>query len=136
MAMQPAVFDTVDHKLSMRELIENLVADGRVEKRIADDFLIPIRSGRLEIHPLVIISQQEWADLARPGKKLTLEILIQWLADKSDLPYCRIDPLKVDVTSVTAVISSAYANRHKILPIAVTEQTVTIATAGQYRIRL
>ena len=132
MAMQPAVFDTVDHKLSMRELIENLVADGRVEKRIADDFLIPIRSGRLEIHPLVIISQQEWADLARPGKKLTLEILIQWLADKSDLPYCRIDPLKVDVTSVTAVISSAYANRHKILPIAVTEQTVTIATAEPY----
>jgi general secretion pathway protein E len=132
MAMQPVMFDTLDHKLTIRELIENLVAEGRVDKRIADDFLIPVRSSRLEIHPLVIISQQEWADLKHPGKKLTLDVLVQWLADKSDLPYFRIDPLKVDVTTVTAVISSAYANRHKILPIAVTEQTVTIATAEPY----
>ena len=132
MAMQPAMFDTLDHKLTIRELIENLLAEGRVEKRIADDFLIPVRSSRLEIHPLVIISQQEWPDLKRPNKKLTLEVLVQWLAEKSGLPYVRIDPLKVDVTTVTAVISSAYANRHKILPIAVNETTVTIATAEPY----
>jgi len=132
MAMQPAVFDSLDHKLTMRELIENLVADERLDKHVADEFLIPVRSSRLEIHPLVIISQQEWVDLKRPGKKLTLEVLVQWLADKSDLAYFRIDPLKVDVTTVTAVLSSAYANRHKILPVAVTEQTVTIATAEPY----
>jgi general secretion pathway protein E len=132
MAMQPATFDTPDHKLTFRELIENLLAEGRIEKRIAEDFLIPARSGRIEIHPLVIISQQEWPDLKRPNKKLTLEVLTQWLAEKSGLPYLRIDPLKVDVTTVTAVISSAYANRHKILPIAVTDKTVTIATAEPY----
>ena len=132
MAMQPAMFDTLDHKLTIRELIEDLLAEGRVDKRVAEDFLIPVRSGRLEIHPLVIISQQEWPDLKRPNKKLTLEVLVQWLAEKSGLPYVRIDPLKVDVTTVTAVISSAYANRHKILPIAVTDKTVTIATAEPY----
>jgi len=124
--------DTPDRKLSMRELIENLVADERLDKHTADEFLVPARSSRLEIHPLVIISQQEWPDRKRPGKKLTLEVLVQWLADKADLPYLRIDPLKVDVTAVTSVISSAYANRHKILPVEVTEQTVTFATAEPY----
>ena len=132
MAMQPAMIDTIDHKLTIRELIEMLLADGRVDKHIAEQFLIPVRSSRLEIHPLVIISQQEWPDLKRPNKKLTLEALVQWLAEKADLPYVRIDPLKVDVTTVTSVISSAYANRHKILPIAVNDQTVTIATAEPY----
>ena len=132
MAVQPAVFDTLDHKLTFREIIESLVADGRLDKQTADDFLIPVRSGRLEIHPLVIISQQEWSDLKHPGKKLTLDVMVQWLAEKSGLPYFRIDPLKVDVTVVTAVISSAYANRHKILPIDVNEHTVTFATAEPY----
>jgi general secretion pathway protein E len=132
MATHFAAMDTLEHKLSIRELIENLLADGRVDKKVADEFLIPVRSSRLEIHPLVIISQQEWTDLKNPNKKLTLERLVQWLAEKADLPYVRIDPLKVDVTAVTSVISSAYANRHKILPIAVSEQTVTIATAEPY----
>jgi len=126
------MLSTIDHKLTIRELIENLMADGRVEKHIAEEFLIPVRNSRLEIHPLVIISQQEWKDLKNPGKKLGLEALMQWLAEKSNLPYLRIDPLKVDVTAVTAVVSSAYANRHKILPIAVTDKTVTIATAEPY----
>ncbi len=126
---QYAEFKQSDHKLSIRDIIEGLVEDGRVDKKIADDFLIPVRNSRLDIHPIVIISQQEWTDLKNPKKKLTLEALTQWLAERHDLPYLRIDPLKVDVTSVTSVMSSAYANRHKILPIAVNEHTVTIATS-------
>ena len=132
MAVQPAAFDSIDRKLTIRELIEDLVADGRLDKQVASDFLIPVRSSRLEIHPLVIISQQEWPDQQHPNKKLTLEVLVQWLAEKAGLPYYRIDPLKVDVTRVTTVISAAYANRHKILPVQVDDKTVTIATADPY----
>ena len=126
--MQQAIFEA-DQKLTIKDIIQGLVADARLDKSLADDFLIPVRSGRLEIHPLVIISQQEWIDQKHPKKKLTLEVLTQWLAQRSGLTYFRIDPLKVDVTAVTNVMSSAYANRHKILPIEVTEQVVTIATA-------
>ena len=126
--MQHARFE-VDHKITIKDIILGLVEDERLDKAIADEFLIPQRNSRLEIHPLVIISQQEWTDKKNPKKKLTLEVLTQWLADRSGLPYFRIDPLKVDVTSVTAVMSSAYANRHKILPVQVDEHAVTIATA-------
>ena len=112
-----ANFEQIDRRLTIKEIVEDLIEDERVEKAIADEFLIPVRSSGLEIHPLVIISQQEWPDKINPKKKLTLERLTEWLAHRSGMPYFRIDPLKVDVTSVTSVMSSAYANRHKILPI-------------------
>jgi len=132
MEHQQTTFDENDRRLTIKELINDLIEDGRVEKALADDFLIPVRSSGLEIHPLVIISQQEWPDQLNPKRKLTLERLTEWLANRSSMNYFRIDPLKVDVTSVTNVMSSAYATRHKILPINVTENTVTIATSEPF----
>ena len=133
--MQPATFE-IDQKLTIKDIIQGLLEAGRLDKKLADDFLIPVRSGRLEIHPLVIISQQEWVDQKNPKKKLTLESLTQWLAHRSNLPYLRIDPLKVDVTAVTAVMSSAYATRHKILPIKVDEHTLTVVYIRRHQLEL
>ncbi|MDH5407321.1 MAG: GspE/PulE family protein [Gammaproteobacteria bacterium] len=123
---------SVDRKLFLKDIVDELLADGRIDNKQAEQFLIPARSSTLEIHPLVVIAQQEWKDKKPPNKILTLEALTLWLADKVGIPYLRIDPLKVDVTSITSVISSAYASRHKILPIKVTHDTVTIATAEPY----
>lgn len=120
-----------DRKLSLKEIVDDLLHDGLIDKQQAEQFLIPVRGSSLEIHPLVIIAQQDWQD-KNTGKPLNLEALTQWLADKVELPYLRIDPLKVDVTSVTAVMSSAYANRFKILPIKVEKQKVIIATAEPF----
>ena len=122
----------VDRKLTLNELVEGLLTDKRISKENADAFLIPARSGKLEIHPLVIISQQEWKDQQPPHKTLDLDNLTQWLAKHSKLNYFRIDPLKVDVTAVTGITSSAYANRFKILPVIVKEDKVIVATAEPY----
>jgi len=80
-------------------------------------------------HPLVRIAAQEWQCAKPPRAPLTLERLTQWLADKAQLPYLRIDPLKIDVAAVTGVVKQAYATRFKILPVAVSGDRVTIATA-------
>jgi len=122
---------TTDRKLSLKEIVDDLLHDGLIDKKQAEQFLIPARGSSLEIHPLVIIAQQDWQD-KKTGKALKLEALTQWLADKVELPYLRIDPLKVDVTSVTSVMSSAYANRFKILPVRVDKQKVIIATAEPF----
>src|SRR5580658_2618218 len=68
-------------------------------------------------HPLVIAAAQDWPDRRSPGRKLSLEVLTQWLAHRAHLPYVRIDPLKLDVSSITEVVSYAYASRSGILPI-------------------
>jgi len=119
----------LDRQLGLQEVVKALVDDARVDKSVLDDFLVPARNSQLEIHPLTIIAQQEWVDLARPGSRLDLEALTEWLAGHELLPYLRIDPLKVDVGSVTETMSSAYASRYKILPVEVDSTTLTVATA-------
>ncbi|MDQ5915520.1 MAG: ral secretion pathway protein, partial [Pseudomonadota bacterium] len=66
------------------------------------------------------------------NKPLQLEDVSEWLAARVGLEYVHIDPLKVDFSIVTDVMSSAYAGRFKILPLKVTTKEVVIATAEPY----
>ena len=127
-----ATHSNVDRHLSLHEVVKDLVEQGYLAKEAADQYLIPARTGTMEIHPIVMLAQQNWDNLKEPGTKLSIEPLTKWLAERSGLEYIRIDPLKVDVTKVTEVMSHAYASRHKILPIAVHNNRVTIATAEPY----
>jgi len=88
--------------------------------------------GKTELHPLVIISNLKLANAQRPDKPLSLEILTEWLAKKANLGYLKIDPMKIDVAAVTHVISHAYAQRYKILPVAVSKLQVVFATAEPF----
>jgi len=83
-------------------------------------------------HPLVRVAAEELQSAKAPRTPLTLERLTQWLSAKANLPYLRIDPLKIDVGAVTGVIKQAYATRFKILPVAVSGNRVTVATAEPY----
>jgi general secretion pathway protein E len=82
-------------------------------------------------HPLVrlaSVSMRRAAD----QKPLDIEMLTQWLAQHTGMDYLRVDPLKVDVGKVADSIGAAYAERHKILPVAVTPSEVTVATAEPF----
>ena len=113
----------------MKSVLKDLVADRIVVHGDAEKILMQFRSSHEEIHPLITISQQNLKDQQPPHKPLTLELLTLWLANKVKLPYARIDPLKVDVTSVTAVMAQAFAERNKILAIHADDTEVVIATA-------
>ena len=119
-----------DHKLELGEILTDLVSDGVISPQDAD----PLRAHRpakmrSELHPLVIIAEKNLLNAKPPHKPLSLETLTMWLAKKTNLSYYYIDPLKIDVAAVTGVMSYAYAARNKILPVAVTSDGVTIATA-------
>jgi general secretion pathway protein E len=79
----------------------------------------------LQWHPLQFIASFDLKD-ATSQQQLSLVTLTQWLADKASLPYLKIDPLKVNVPAVTAIMSYEYAERHRILAVAVDQETVTI----------
>jgi len=82
----------------------------------------------LKKHPLQLIAERNWKDESEPTQLLTLEYLTIWLAGRFGLDYFRIDPLKVDVKSVTDVMSYAYASRFGVLPVKVDSDTITVAT--------
>src|SRR5215831_8919494 len=89
---------------------------------------------KIELHPLALIANLKAVN-PRDGKPLSLEVLTQWLADKAGLPYQKIDPMKIDVAAVTQVVSHAYAQRYRILPVAVTPTQVTFATCEPFDTR-
>jgi general secretion pathway protein E len=83
-------------------------------------------------HPLNILVECGITDQTQLAKPLTLENLTQWLAKKVNLPYYYIDPLKIDIPSVTLIYSRAYAANYNILPIKVSKDEAVIATAEPY----
>jgi len=118
-----------DRRLELRDLLESLVAEGLVRRDAVRELEIRLATQPDHRHPLAVIAGAEWENPQTPGRKLTLEVLTQWLAKQADLPYARIDPLSIDVSAITAVVPYAYAARARILPIKVTPTEVVVATA-------
>jgi general secretion pathway protein E len=119
-------------RLVLAEIIDALLADGIVPAAEAEKFKQERRYFKGDIHPLVVIADQHWKSALPPHRLLDLETLTQWLAAWSGLQYFHIDPLKINFTAVTEVMSNAYAMRFRILPVDVKPNEVTIATAEPF----
>ncbi len=121
-----------EHRLTLAEVLGYLVADDIVPMADADLLIAEQRLKRQEMHPLVVVAEQKWKSLKPPYRALSLEELAEWLARKVGLEYFHIDPLKIDFTAVTDVMSSAYATRFGVLPVQVTAREVLVATTEPY----
>src|SRR5882672_6259148 len=122
-----------DKKLSLDQLLADLAADQLITQDTAEKLLALRRNLRSsDVHPLMILADQKWKDPRNPKKLLTLESLTEWLSTKVGLPYFHIDPFKIDFAAVTKVMSNAYAERYKILPVRVTATEAVIATCEPY----
>ena len=95
-------------------------------------FLAARLSDRANQHSMAVIAQLQPVSAAAPKMPLSLEQLMQWLAEQTGLDYERIDPLKTDVTQVTAFVSYGYASGLNILPLRVSDQSIEIATADPF----
>ncbi|MGH8124789.1 MAG: GspE/PulE family protein [Rhodanobacteraceae bacterium] len=124
-------------RMELGEVLAALVADGLLAAEDAKRIRGASRTGRgaVELHPLVVIASAKPDNRNDPGKPLTVESLTVWLAGKAGLPYLKIDPMKIDVPAVTQAVSQAYAQRHRILPVAVAHGTVTFASAEPFDTR-
>jgi len=121
-------------RLELDEVLASLVVDGYLTGEDAKRVRMGSRSGKsaIELHPLVLIANSKAENRRDAGRPLSLEGLVEWLAGKADLPYLKIDPMKVNVAQVTQAVSSAYAQRHRILPVASSSVEVTFATAEPF----
>jgi len=119
--------------LDLPTMLEELVKEGFISQREAEDILIAPRTKKeLSQHPLEIVADRGFENRRNPGRELDLDTMTLWLAEKSRQPYLRIDPLKVNVNKVTEVMSYAFAQRHNILAVEVTDEEVVIVSAQPY----
>jgi general secretion pathway protein E len=121
-------------RLALDDVLAALVVDGHLSAEDAKQLRMGNRAGRssIELNPLVVIANAKFINQRDPGRPLSLEGLTEWLAGQAGLPYLKIDPMKINVAAVTQVVSHAYAQRHRILPVAAATGEVTFATAEPF----
>ena len=114
-------------------VLDHLVDDGFISQRQAEDILIAPRTKKeLMQHPFEVVASREYENRNNPGHTLDLETMTQWLCQKSGQTYLRIEPLRINVNAVTEVMSYAFAQRHSILAVEVTDDEVVLASAQPY----
>jgi general secretion pathway protein E len=118
-------------RLALEPVLVALVADGLLAESDAGRARDAARQARAldGIHPLVLLANLKLPARQPVGTDLSLERLSQWLAAACGLPYLRIDPTRVDVATTTALVSQAYARRHRILAVEVTPTHAVLATS-------
>jgi general secretion pathway protein E len=118
-------------KLEWRALLGWLREDGLINNDDAAAVAKRFGGADSSQHPLVRLGS---AGLKRLGTQsmLDTEALTQWLAQRFNLPYLRIDPLKVDVGRVADVMSVHYAEVRRVLPVTVGAAEIAIATAEPF----
>jgi len=121
--------------LDLQVIFTWLLADGMVEKAEVKGLYTQaqgiLRNTPGAMHPLSAVAHCKLVS-AKSGKLLTLDVLTEWLAQRAKLPFYRIDPLKIDFTKVADVMSASYAARFNILPVEITPDTLTVATADPF----
>jgi general secretion pathway protein E len=119
-----------DRRLRLDDILKLMLADGLISAAEADK-LTRARVHKYD-HPLEFLADQHLKSAKPPHKVLILETLVEWLAGKLGVPYLHIDPLKIDVRAVSQTMSIGYAERYRILPVAVDRLTLTVATGEPF----
>lgn len=128
-----AVEPVIEHQMDLRNILNDLVADGLLSQEDANMISGSQRNKELSLlHPFAYIAGQRPHSAKEPGKQLTIEDLTHWLSEKSNLDIAHIDPLKVDVTAVTDVMSFKFARRHSILCVDASGDELVVATTQPF----
>jgi len=124
--------------LSLQQIFTWLMEDGIVKKEDAkvkfNEAQGILKNGPVSMHPLTAAAQCKLVSAKPPQQLLTLDWLTEWTARKVNIPFYRIDPLKIDFTSVSDVMSAKYATRFNILPVETTGNTVVVATTDPFNL--
>ncbi|HVL02118.1 MAG TPA: GspE/PulE family protein [Dongiaceae bacterium] len=120
-------------RIDVRWVLDGLLEDARISERDLN-FVSGQRREKNELNwnPLQFVAKFNLTDQQDEQHKLTLEKLTEWLAKRANQPLYHIDPLKVDVTATTSVMSFNFAERHEILAVAVDKESVTIASSQPF----
>ena len=117
-----------DTFLSLPALVEALHKDGLLSK---DSYTLAKKIHRSKdeqnTHSISLVAKQNYVDARQNGKILNETRLVAWLAEKHRIETFQIDPLEIDVTAVTQIMSYAFSERHQILAVKVTRDEVWVA---------
>ena len=84
------------------------------------------------ISPSEVIASFNFEIPGSDGKILTEDIITETIAKEINIPYVKIDPLKLDLDMVTSHIPRPFAQRHLIVPVEEKDGVLTVAIADPF----
>lgn len=122
-----------ERQLDLRTLLTDLHEDGRLSQSDVNNILGSSRTrDETQLHPVSYLASKQLHDLKRPGKILDEMALVAWLSDRTNLPLFHIDPMKMQVAELADVMSFAFAKRHDLLCVKITQDELTVAVGQPY----
>lgn len=133
--MQANQLTQPDGTLDLYKVLDQLILDGLVtEENVQVLKALDHNNQYNQQHPFLVITERGWKSHNHPERLITLDELINWLSVQTGIPTKRIDPLEIDVHSVTSLMSFSYAQNFNVLPVEVTNDTVYVATAQPFQL--
>jgi general secretion pathway protein E len=134
------MFDELQNPFAARSICQALLAKRFISKSQAKELLqkegvLARRLQQLQAQPdghtstlVDVIGALNMNRADDPDKPVDEEVITEALAAHWELPYRKIDPLKLDLDVVTKTLPRSYAKKHMILPVAKEDGTLTLAT--------
>jgi general secretion pathway protein E len=89
-------------------------------------------AARYEVSPAEIVAAARPPNAANPKKRIDEDAIAEVLARAADVPYLKIDPLKVDGSLVTKTLSRPFARRHAVVPVGEHGETLVLALTDPF----
>jgi general secretion pathway protein E len=136
--------------VGLEDLLALLVKAGRLDPERAQDVAARARTlasqvvrekvgsvrsqaaARYEVSPAEIVAAARLQNAADARKPLDEDVIAECLAKAADVPFLKIDPLKVDGALVTKTLSRPFARRHAVVPIAERGETLVLALTDPF----
>ena len=90
------------------------------------------RAARADISIIDIISSMNLKLDGNSSTYVTEDDIMKDIAKHLDIPFLKIDPLKLDSDVTTKIISRPYALKYQLLPVALSGNMLTIATSNPF----
>ena len=84
------------------------------------------------VSPTELIDTAKLPHPEAPGRTIDEDILAQLLAQATNSPYKKIDPLELDMALITKALPKGFARRHVMLPLSNKGNTLTVAIADPF----
>jgi len=125
------------HLISAEEARAMMAGEGDARRRLfrakREEFLGKMANAN-HVHPADVVLSFELFSL--PGRELDESKLFQIIAEKRNVPFVHLDPLKVNIEVLTKYISRPFARKHLVVPVSETGNTLTCALTNPFDIEL
>jgi general secretion pathway protein E len=82
--------------------------------------------------PFKALAAMNLTDASGNGTRIDDFLLARLVAEDAHLPFCKIDPLKLDVEMIESKISRPFARRHKMVPVAIRDGKLIVAMVNPF----